>query len=98
MVVVGDRATAWTKFWRILKAGFLEKTFQGVCVYVCILYMFTRKAKEKPQLRVQKFWEGFSPTSSAPGAPLPSTARAGLWVVISRQLFLPQAILDTALR
>lgn len=62
--------------------------------------MFTRRAKEKPQLRVLKFWEGFSSTSSAPWRPSapPSTARAGLWVVGSCQLFLPQVILDRVLR
>lgn len=63
-------------------------------------YMFTRRAKEKAQLRVLKFWEGFSSTSSAPWRPsaLPATARAGLWVVGSCQLFLPQVILDRVLR
>lgn len=72
-----DRATAWTKFWRILKAVFFE-TASLVGRY---LYMFTRKAKEKPQLCVQKFWEAFSPTpcglAPRPFCPLPCLPQLG---------------------
>lgn len=72
-----DRATAWTKFWRILKAVFFE-TASLVGRY---LYMFTRKAKEKPQLCVQKFWEAFSPTPCGPAprpfCPLPCLPQLG---------------------